>query len=183
MIDTCIEAKLVGDEAALLRAAGDPERIASLDFGDLPDYRPDGAGGRRNDDSLPSLWLTDFEKADIGGHPRHTEGTERRRDRRRRWIELAQSRAMPPARGLLLCRSCADQHGQPRRKAFTAREKQTSTTPTRPRPRGSPMPWSQGRPRTSHGRWPRRWQSCSPCRWRQRREWRAPHALGSEYQG
>src|SRR6516165_5895119 len=169
MIDTCIEAKLVGDEAALLSAAGDPDRIASLDFGDLPDYRPDGAGGRRNDDSLPSLWLTDFEKADISGHPRHTEGTERRRDRRRV--------------GCLPFRSCADQHGQPRRKAFTARKKQRSTTPLRPPPRGNPTPWPQDRPRTSRGRWPRRWQSCSPCRWRQRREWQTPHALDSEYRG
>ena len=76
MIDTCIEAKLAGDEAALLSAAGDPDCIASLDFGDLPDYRPDGAGGRRNTARLPRLRLTDFEKTDIGGHPRHTEDAE-----------------------------------------------------------------------------------------------------------
>jgi hypothetical protein len=84
MIDTGIEAQLFGDEAALLNAAGDPDRMASFDFGDLPDHRPDGTGGRRNDDSLPGLRLTDFEKTDIGGHPRHAEDAERRRDRRHR---------------------------------------------------------------------------------------------------
>jgi hypothetical protein len=38
MIDTSIEAQLAGDEAALLSAAGDPDRMASFDFGDLPNY-------------------------------------------------------------------------------------------------------------------------------------------------
>src|SRR5215471_20120346 len=57
-------------------------------------HRSDGAGGCRNNDSLYRLRLTDFEKTDIGGHPRHTEDTERRRDRRRRRIELAQSPAI-----------------------------------------------------------------------------------------
>ena len=40
MIDTSIKAKLAGNEVALLSAAGDPDRMASLDFGDLPDYDP-----------------------------------------------------------------------------------------------------------------------------------------------
>ena len=94
MIDTCIEAKLVGDEAALLSAAGDPDRIASLDFGDLPDYRPDGAGGCGDDDSLSRPRLTNFQNTDIRRHPRHAEHAERRRDRRRRRIEFAQPRAI-----------------------------------------------------------------------------------------
>ena len=38
-----------------------------------PSHRPDGAGGRRDNDSLPRPRLSDFEKTDIGGHPRHTE--------------------------------------------------------------------------------------------------------------
>ena len=37
MINTSIEAKVARDEAALLSAAGDPDRMASFDFGDLPD--------------------------------------------------------------------------------------------------------------------------------------------------
>src|SRR5262249_58206427 len=94
MIDARIEAQFAGDEAALLSAAGDPDRMASFDLGDLPDHRPDGAGGSRNNDSLPRLRLTHFEKTDIGGHPRHAEDAERRRDRRHRRIELAQSRAV-----------------------------------------------------------------------------------------
>src|SRR5262249_38613930 len=68
--------------------------MATFEFGDLTDHRSDGAGGCRNNDSLNRLRLTDFEKTDIGGHPRHTENTECRRDRRRRRIELAQSRAI-----------------------------------------------------------------------------------------
>src|SRR5262245_36914669 len=47
-----------------------------------------------HNDSLPRLRLSDFEKTDIGGHPRHTEDTERGRDRRHLRIELAQSRAI-----------------------------------------------------------------------------------------
>src|SRR5262249_3204320 len=91
-IDTSIEAQLTDDEVALLCATGDPDRMASFDFSDLPDDRSDGAGGRRNNDGLPTLRLTDFEETDIGGHPRHTEDTERRRDRRRPRVELAQAR-------------------------------------------------------------------------------------------
>ena len=40
MIDTGIEAQLFGDEAALLNAAGDPDRMASFDFGDCPTTDP-----------------------------------------------------------------------------------------------------------------------------------------------
>src|SRR5262249_55992533 len=32
MVDTSVEAQLAGDEAALLTAAGDPDRAASFDF-------------------------------------------------------------------------------------------------------------------------------------------------------
>src|SRR5262249_7473047 len=94
MVHTSIETQLAGDEAAFLSAAGDPDRMASFDFGDLPDYRPDGAGGRRDDDSLSRLRLTNFQKTDIRRHPRHAEHAERRRDRRRRRIEFAQTRAL-----------------------------------------------------------------------------------------
>src|SRR5262249_17389490 len=43
MIDTSIEAQLVGDEAPLLSATSNADRVASFDLGDLPDYRPDRA--------------------------------------------------------------------------------------------------------------------------------------------
>jgi hypothetical protein len=94
MIDTSIEAQVAGDEATLFSAAGDPDSMASFDFGDLPDYRPDGARGRRDDDSFPRFRLTNFEKTDIGGHPWHAEPAECRRDRRRSGVELAQPRAI-----------------------------------------------------------------------------------------
>src|SRR5215510_8417595 len=71
-----------------------PDRMASFDFGDLPDYRPDGAGGRRDDDSLSRLRLTNFQNTNIRRHPWHAEHAERRRDRRRHRIEFAQPRAI-----------------------------------------------------------------------------------------
>ena len=83
-----------GDKATFLKAAGDSNREAPFYFGDLPDYRPDGTRSGRNNDSLPRLWLTDFEKTDKGSHPRHTEDAKRRRNRRRCRIELAQPGAI-----------------------------------------------------------------------------------------
>ena len=77
MIDASIEAQFAGDKATFLKAAGDSNREAPFDFGDLPDYRPDGTRSGRNNDSLPRLWLTDFEKTDKGSHPRHTEDAKR----------------------------------------------------------------------------------------------------------
>src|SRR5262249_5755890 len=94
MIDTGIKAERVGDEAALLRSTGDPDRTAPFDFGDLPDYRPDGTRGRRENDSLPRLRLTDFEKPDIRGHSRHAEDAKCCRDGCRRWIQLPQPDAI-----------------------------------------------------------------------------------------
>ncbi len=94
MVHASIETQLAGDEAAFLSATGDPDRMASFDFGDLPDYRPDGAGGCGDDDSLSRPRLTNFQNTDIRRHPRHAEHAERRRDRRRRRIEFAQPRAI-----------------------------------------------------------------------------------------
>src|SRR5262249_11709777 len=100
MIDTSIEAQLADDEAALLWATGDPDRMASFDFSDLPDNRSDGAGGRRNNDGLPRLRLTAFEETDIGVHPRHPEDTGPLRDGRRPGTELAKPR--PTGEGVFL---------------------------------------------------------------------------------
>ena len=93
MVDAGIEAELACDEAALLRPAGDPDRAASLDLGDLPDHRADRARGGRHHDGLAGLGLADLEQSHIGSHARHAENAERGRDRRRRRIELAQPSA------------------------------------------------------------------------------------------
>src|SRR3546814_1964925 len=52
MIDRSIEAKLVDEIGAFLRAAGNPHDPAALDLRDLADERADGAGPGRHDDGL-----------------------------------------------------------------------------------------------------------------------------------
>src|SRR5262249_33416703 len=60
MLDTNIKTQLAGDETAFVRPAGDPDRMAPFEFGDLSDYRPDGARSCRNDDSFVGLRLADL---------------------------------------------------------------------------------------------------------------------------
>jgi hypothetical protein len=76
MVDASIKTQLAGNETALVRPAGDSNRMAPFEFGDLSDYRPDGARGCRNDDSFVGLRLADLEKTDIRRHPRHPENSE-----------------------------------------------------------------------------------------------------------
>src|SRR3546814_14544720 len=55
MIDRSIEAKLVDEIGAFLRAAGNPHDPAALDLRDLADERADGAGPGRHADGLAFL--------------------------------------------------------------------------------------------------------------------------------
>src|SRR5579871_1333543 len=93
MVHTGIEAKFLDHVAALVRPAGNPHCAASLDLGDLPDHRPDGAGRRRNRDGLARLGLANFQEPRPGRHARHAEDAERGCYRSRRGIELAQADA------------------------------------------------------------------------------------------
>src|SRR6266542_1425006 len=54
------------------------------------------------------------------------------------------------------------------------RGKQMSATRLGLRLRENPMPGPRDQPRTSRGRSQRRWQPCSPYRWRRPRGWRVP---------
>src|SRR5262249_21564550 len=74
-VDTSIKPQLAGDETALVRPAGDPDRMAPFEFGDLSDYRPDGARSCRNDDSFVGLRLADLEKTEIRRPPQHPENS------------------------------------------------------------------------------------------------------------
>src|SRR3546814_6425104 len=76
MIDRSIEAKLVDEIGAFLRAAGNPHDPAALDLRDLADERADGAGPGRHDDGLAFLRLADLEQDGIGGKPGHAEDAE-----------------------------------------------------------------------------------------------------------
>src|SRR3546814_4129314 len=88
MIDRSIEAKLVDEIGAFLRAAGNPHDPAALDLRDLADERADGAGPGRHDDGLAFLRLADLEQAGIGGKPGHAEDAEGGARRREALVEL-----------------------------------------------------------------------------------------------
>src|SRR3546814_17413693 len=88
MIDRSIEAKLVDEIGAFLRAAGNPHDPAALDLRDLADERADGAGPGRHDDGLAFLRLADLEQAGIGGKPGHAEDAEGGARRREAPVEL-----------------------------------------------------------------------------------------------
>src|SRR5215469_5207075 len=60
VVETFIEAELVLDEAAFLGAAGDADRAAALDLGDLPHDGADRARGGSDDDRLARLRLADL---------------------------------------------------------------------------------------------------------------------------
>src|SRR3546814_9458221 len=55
MIDRSIEAKLVDEIGAFLRAAGNPHDPAALDLRDLADERADGAGPGRSEEHTSEL--------------------------------------------------------------------------------------------------------------------------------
>ena len=52
VVDRDVEPELVEERAALVGAAGDPDRPGALDLGDLADGRADRAAGRRHHDGL-----------------------------------------------------------------------------------------------------------------------------------
>src|SRR5690606_29141232 len=73
VVDAGIEPEILGDPAAFLGAAGDPDDAAALDPGELPGGGAHGAGGARYHHRLAALAFTDVEEAEIGGEPRDAE--------------------------------------------------------------------------------------------------------------
>ena len=63
-------------------AAGDADRAAALDPGDLPGDAADRPGGARDDDGLTRLGPADVEQAEVGGQAADAEGAEMDRGRR-----------------------------------------------------------------------------------------------------
>src|SRR5699024_10392398 len=56
--------------------AGDADDAAPLRLGQLGDDAADCAGGRGDENRLAGLCAADVRQAEVGGHPRHAEGTE-----------------------------------------------------------------------------------------------------------
>src|SRR5581483_4848922 len=80
VVDAGVEPQLVGDVAALFGSAGDSDRAAALDLGDLSDHRADGSGCRRDDHRLAGLGLADLEQAEVGSQARHAEPADPARE-------------------------------------------------------------------------------------------------------
>ena len=64
-----IEAKLFREQAALRLPTGNADDAAAADAGHLADQVADRTGGRRDEDGLPLLRLTDIEQTEVGGQP------------------------------------------------------------------------------------------------------------------
>src|SRR5207249_8430818 len=88
--------------AHLLVRAGTSDDAAALDLRDLADDGADGTGGSRDEDGFVFLGAADVEKADVGGHPRHAESSQKGLEWREVRIDLRQIGAvgdviLPPA--------------------------------------------------------------------------------------
>src|SRR5262249_26321929 len=90
VVDALVESELVYAVRALLGRAGNPDRAAAFDFGDLSDDATDGARCGGDDNRLTRLRLANVGQADVRRHTGHAERSDGCRDRRDRRIELAQ---------------------------------------------------------------------------------------------
>src|SRR5262249_53540834 len=76
VVDAGVEPQLLCDVAAFVRTAGDADRAATLDLGDLADHGADRAGGCGYDHRLARLGLAHLEQAEIGGPSGHTQAAD-----------------------------------------------------------------------------------------------------------
>jgi hypothetical protein len=91
MVKALLKAELPLNVVTLLLAAGYADRPGTLDPRNLPDRRSDRPGCCGDHDRLAGLWPSDFKQAGIGGHARHAEHTESRRDGSDAWVDLPQA--------------------------------------------------------------------------------------------
>ena len=85
VVDGGVEAQIVDDVLALLGSAGDADRVAPLDLGDLTGDHADGTGRPGDDHGFAGFRLTDVEQAEIGRHSGRAEDTQPDRQAARRW--------------------------------------------------------------------------------------------------
>jgi len=88
VVDAGVEAQLLDHVVALVLAAGDADRAAAVQPGELADHRADRARRRRDDDGFALLGLADHHQTPPRRHTRHAEHGERGRERRGIGIEL-----------------------------------------------------------------------------------------------
>ena len=81
VVDGGIEAELVDEHRALLRAPGDADGARALDLGDLADGRADRAGGPGDQHGVAVLGAAHVEQAEVRGHAGHAEDAEVRGQR------------------------------------------------------------------------------------------------------
>src|SRR5208283_45255 len=79
VVDRCIETEFVDEVAAFGGASRDSDRAAPLDLCDLADGGADRTGGSGHHDGFARLELAHVQQPEIGGHARHAERVEERR--------------------------------------------------------------------------------------------------------
>jgi len=77
-----VEAQILDHVTALLLTAGDSDRAAALELGDLADDAPDRPGGAGDDDRFALLGAADVQQPEIGSQTRHAECAQVDRQRR-----------------------------------------------------------------------------------------------------
>lgn len=76
VVETSIEAKLLGDEVKLSIITNGTNDSETLTLGNLTNDLANGTSSRANEDSLALLGLTDLVKTRPGGETRHTQRTK-----------------------------------------------------------------------------------------------------------
>ena len=148
MVERHVEAEVVEQRLALLLPAGDADGSRALDLGDLADGRPDGSGGRCDDDGLARLWLADLEQPGVRREAGHAEHAERRGDGYDGRVEAAHAGAVGDRVGLPAGVGERDVAGLPFRRSATPRRRRRC----RPRAGHPPPPGRSTTGRRSSGR-------------------------------
>ena len=82
VVDRGVEAELLDEGPALVRATGDADGTRALELRDLADRGPDRTGGGGDHDGLPRLRLAEQQQPGVRREAGHPEHAERRLDRR-----------------------------------------------------------------------------------------------------
>src|SRR6185436_17776181 len=89
VIEAIVEAELVLHIGALFRTAGDAERAAAPQLGELAHHAADRSGSRRHQRRFARLRLAQLLQAEIRGQARHAEHAEVIAERYARGVDLA----------------------------------------------------------------------------------------------
>ena len=76
VVNSGVEAEVLCEIAAFLRASGDANHVAALDPGDLTYHHADRARSAGDDYGLSCLRLAYIQQSEIGGHAGHAERSQ-----------------------------------------------------------------------------------------------------------